>query len=104
MASCMFTAIITGLVLVITWLLNSTTKILKIIFNRRVQQTGAVEIDTKEHIYSHPDYTNKLKEFSSIGKETLYDVLRHGLKLGGDRPLFSFRNSSQEKFQSYSYK
>lgn len=104
MASCMFTAIVTGLVLVITWLLNSTTKILKIILKRPVKQTGAVEIDTKEHIYSHPDFTNKLQGFDSIGVETLYDVLLRGLKIGGDRPLFSFRNSSEEKFQSYSYK
>jgi hypothetical protein len=103
MESFIVTAIITGLVLVVTWLLNSSTKIFKIIFTRPVKQKGAVEIDTKEHIYSHPDFTDKLQDFNSIGVQTLYDVILRGLKVGKDRPLFSYRNSSEEKFQSYTY-
>ncbi len=104
MASFVLTAIITGLVIVVSLLLNSTTKIFKIIFKRPVKRKGAVEIDTKEHIYAHPDCADKLKDFSSLGVQTLYDVFLRGLKIGGDRPQFSFRHSSDEPFKSYTFK
>ncbi|CAF0881018.1 unnamed protein product [Rotaria sordida] len=104
MTSCMVTAIITGLVIIISLLVNSYTKILKIIFKKPIKSKGAVEIDTKEHVYAHPDCTGKLQDFSSLGVQTLYDVLLHGLKAGGDRPQFSYRKSSSEPFQSYTHK
>ena len=104
MPSVTLTAVITGLVIGITWLLNSCFSIFKIIFQKPAQRKGAVEIDPQEHVYAHPDYTDKLKEFSSIGLQTLYDVLQRGLKVGGDRPQFSYRQSSDEPFKSYTYK
>ncbi|CAF0941638.1 unnamed protein product [Rotaria sp. Silwood1] len=72
--------------------------------HRAVKRKGAVEIDPVEHIYAHPDCTDKLKDFSSIGVQTLYDVIQHGLQAGGNRPQFSYRKSSDEPFQSYTYK
>ncbi|CAF1016694.1 unnamed protein product [Rotaria magnacalcarata] len=104
MASFVITAIITILVVVITFLLNSYAKLFKIIFKRPVKQKGAVEVDTTEHIYAHPDCVDKLKDYNSIGVQTLYDVLLRGLDAGRDRPLFSFRKSSEEPFSSYTYK
>lgn len=98
------TAVITGLVVLITFFLQYGCKIFKILFTSPLPKIGAVEIDKKQHIYSHPDYTEKLKDFSSIGVETLYDVLARGLKVSANRPLFSFRSSSDEKFKSYTYK
>ncbi|CAF4949487.1 unnamed protein product, partial [Rotaria sp. Silwood1] len=71
--------------------------------HRAVKRKGAVEIDPVEHIYAHPDCTDKLKDFSSIGVQTLYDVIQHGLQAGGNRPQFSYRKSSDEPFQSYTY-
>jgi hypothetical protein len=104
MASLIFTGVITGLVILVSLLLNSTTKLFKIIFTKPVKRKGAVEIDKNEHIYAHPDYTDKLQDFNSIGVTTLYDVFLRGLKIGGDRPQFSYRHSSEEAFKSYSYK
>ena len=98
------TAVITGLVLLISLILQFGFKLFKILFTPPLPKIGAVEIDKKEHIYAHPDYTTKLKDFKSIGVETLYDVLLRGLKVSADRPLFSFRSSSEEKFKSYTYK
>ena len=63
-----------------------------------------MRIDTKEHIYTHPDYVDKLQDFSSIGVQTLYDVYLRGLNMGGDRPQFSYRDSSDEPFKSHTYK
>lgn len=104
MESYIITAIITSLVIVISLLLNAYTKILKIIFQRPAKRKGAVEIDPKEHIYANPDCAEKLKDFSTIGIQTIYDVLQRGIQAGGDRPQFSYRKSSEEKFQSYTYK
>ncbi|CAF0934304.1 unnamed protein product [Adineta ricciae] len=104
MAALLLTGVITGLVIIISLLLNSTTKIFKILFTRPVKKKGAVEIDKKEHIYAHPDHVDKLQDFDSIGVTTLYDVFMRGLKIGGDRPQFSYRLSSDEPFKSYTYK
>lgn len=104
MASFAITAVITGLVIVISLLLNSYVKLFKIIFKKPVKRKGAVEVDPVEHIYAHPECTEKLRDYSSIGIQTVYDVLLRGLKVGGDRPLFSSRKSSDEPFKSYSYK
>ncbi|CAF4026108.1 unnamed protein product [Adineta steineri] len=74
------------------------------LFCKPVKRKGAVEIDTKEHIYAHPDFADKLEDLSSIGLNTLYDVFLRGFKMGADRPQFSYRQSSDEPFKSYSFK
>jgi len=104
MASFLVTAIITILVIVISYLLNYFTKIFKILFTRPIKRKGAIEIDKKEHIYANPDLSNKLEDFDSTGIKTLYDVLQRGVKASGDRPLFSYRYSYNEPFKSYTYK
>ena len=103
MAGYLFPGIVAIVVIIIGYLVKST-KILKILFTRPVKPKGAVEIDKKEHIYAHPDYADKLQDFESLGLNSLYDVVMKGMENGGDRPQFSFRNSSEEKFQSYTYK
>lgn len=65
---------------------------------------GAIEIDRDEHIYVHPDYVKGLQDHQKFHLETGYDILEYGTKHYGDRPLFSFRSSSDEPFQSYTYK
>ena len=104
MSSLIITAIITSLVIVISSLLDRYFSIFKIIFKKPVKRMGAVEIDTEQHIYSHPNFTDKLQDFNTIGVRTLYEVLQRGLRLGGDRPQFSYRYSSDEPFKSYTYK
>ena len=104
MSSFVIIALFTGLAIGISFFLNFFFAIFKILFTKPIPPKGAVEIDKKEHIFAHPDYTTKLKEFKSIGVQSLYDVLERGLRAGGDRPQFSFRNSSEEKFKSLSYK
>ena len=103
MGSILVPAIVTVLVAIISFVIYST-KILKILFTKPLKRRGAVEIDTKEHIFAHPEFTDKLQDFNSLDVRTLHDVVEHGMKLGGDRPLFSYRTSSTEKFKSYSYK
>jgi hypothetical protein len=103
MESYLFPAIITVLVALVTYLIVYT-KILKIIFTKPLKRKGAVEIDKKERIYAHPDFTDKLQDYNSLEVKTLYDILLRGIKIGGDRPQFSYRYSSDEKFKSYSYK
>lgn len=104
MAISLLAALITSVVVGISLLLEFGCKIFKILFTSPLPNKGAVEIDRNEHIYAHPDYTTKLKDFNSIGVQTIYDVLRRGLQVGADRPHFSFRSSSNEPFQSYTYK
>ena len=65
---------------------------------------GAVEIDATEHIYVHPDYVKELQDHRKFNLETAHDILEYGTKQFSDRPLFSFRSSSDEGFQSYTYK
>lgn len=102
MAGYLFPAIVAVLVIIVGYIVKST-KILKILFSKPLKPKGAVEIDKKEHIYAHPDCADKLQDFESLGLTSLYDVVMTGMKYGGDRPLFSFRNSSEEKFKSYTY-
>lgn len=68
-----------------------------------MDSSRAVEIDTEEHIYAHPEYTKNLFDHQSLGAQTLYEVILHGMESYGDRPLFSYRNSSDQVFQSYTY-
>lgn len=65
---------------------------------------GAVEIDAKEHIYVHPDFVDQLQDHQAFGLRTAYDIIQHGTTQFSDRLLFSFRSSSDEQFQSYTYK
>jgi len=104
MASFFVTAIVTGLIIVVSYLLNSTTKIFKILFTKPIKRKGAIEIDKNEHIYANPDPIDKSDDIASTGIKTVYDVLQRGLKAGGDRPQFSYRYSSNEPFKSYTYK
>lgn len=77
----------------------------KILFRKPVKSPGALLIDEKERIYAHPAYGKEFKDFKEIGVSTLYDVIATGKRRAGDdRPLFSWRNSSEEKFKSLSYK
>ena len=70
----MLPAIATVLVAFVTYIIVST-KLLKIIFTKPIESKGAVEIDANEHIYAHPDFTDKLQDFSSLGMQTLYDLV-----------------------------
>ena len=65
---------------------------------------GAVEIDPVEHIYVHPDYIEELRDHRQFHLETAHDILEYGTKQFSDRALFSFRSSSDQSFQSYTYK
>jgi hypothetical protein len=96
--------LITGLVIGISVLIEYFFSLLEIIFKKPLLPKGAVEIDSNEHIYAHPDYTDRLQDHRDFGVETIYEALMHGLKIGGNRPLFSFRQASNQPFQSYSHK
>ncbi|CAF0850825.1 unnamed protein product [Rotaria sp. Silwood1] len=102
--SIMFVSIITGLVVVISALLNYLFSLLQILFKKPLPPKSAVEIDSKEHIYVHPDFANGTQDLSSLDAKTLYEVILHGIQLGGNRPHFSYRQSSDQTFKSYSHK
>ncbi len=104
MASIVVVGIITGLVILISVLIEYFTSLLQIIFKKPLSPKGAVEIDSNEHIYAHPDYADRLQDHHQFGVQTIYEALLHGLKVAGNRPLFSFRQSSDQPFQSYSHK
>jgi hypothetical protein len=100
----MFAIIITVSIIVISIVLEHCFSFFRILFKKPLPSKGAVEIDVQEHIYAHPDYTDKLQDHYSFGIKTLYEAILHGLKIGGDRPLFSYRDSSDQPFKSYSHK
>jgi hypothetical protein len=100
----MFAVIITALVITITVLIEYCFSFLQILFKKPLPPKGAVEIDATEHIYAHPDCVSQLQDPKSFGVQTIYEVLLHGLKIAGSRPLFSFRQSSNQPFKSYSHK
>jgi hypothetical protein len=104
MTSILFAATITGLVIAIGVLIEFCFSFFKILLKKPLSPKGAVEIDPNEHIYSHPDYTDQLQDHRLFGVQTTYEALLHGLKIAGDRPLFSFRQSSDQSFKSYSHK
>lgn len=95
--------LITGLVIVISVLLQFFFSIFEIIFKKPLPPKGAIEIDPVEHIYAHPDYAEKLQDPSTFDVQTIFDVIKRGVRVGQDNPQFSYRKSSEEKFQSYSY-
>lgn len=104
MASIIFAAIVTGLVMAISALSEFCFSVFEILFKKPLSPKSAVEIDTNEHIYAHPDWTDQLQDHRSFGIQTTHEAFLHGLKISGDRPLFSFRQSSDQPFKSYSYK
>ncbi|CAF4242216.1 unnamed protein product, partial [Adineta steineri] len=73
----------------------------QILFKKPLSPKGAVEIDSNEHIYAHPDYTEKLQDPKVFGIKTIYEAILHGLKLAGDHPLFSTRQASNPPFKSH---
>ena len=100
----MLAAVITVLVVALTALIEYCFSFLRILVKKPLLPTSAVEIDANEHIYAHPECTQGLRETESFGVKTLHDVLLHGVKLAGDRPLFSFREASNQPFKSYTHK
>ena len=95
---------ITGLVIVITALIEHFFSVFQILFKKPFSPKGAVEIDSNEHIYAHPDYARQLQDSKTFDVHTIYEVLQHGLQLSRDKPQFSFRYASNEKFKSYTYR
>ncbi len=103
MTSVIFVCITTGLVIAISALMEFCFSFLQIIFKKPLLPKGAVEIDPDEHIYAHPDYADRLLDHGSFGVKTIYEALLHGLEISRNRPLFSFRQSSDQPFQSYTH-
>jgi hypothetical protein len=99
----MFAVIITILVIAISILMEYCFSFFQILFKKPISPKGAVEIDPDEHIYAHPDYVDKLQDPSIFGVYTTYEALLHGLEIDGNRPLFSYRHSSDQPFKSYTY-
>jgi hypothetical protein len=100
----MFAIIISGLVIIITILIEYCFSLFQILLTKPLSPTGAVEIDANEHIYAHPDCTEKLLDHKSFGINTTYEAILHGLKISPDRPSISYRQSSNEQFKSYTHK
>ena len=97
-------AIVTIAVVAISLALQHFFSFFRILFTKPILSKGAVEIDPKEHIYAHPDFTDKLQDPNTLDVKTVYDTILHGLKIGADRPLFSYRQESGQPFKSYTYK
>jgi hypothetical protein len=97
-------AVITGLVIAISIFIERFFSLYQIIIKKPLLPKAAVEIDPVEHIYAHPDCTEQLQDHRDFGVKTVYEALLHGLRLGGDRPHFSYRTSSDQPFKSYSHK
>ena len=96
--------VVTILVVVISVLLQYFFSLFEILFKKPLPPKGAVEIDSKEHVYAHPDFADHLQDPKTFEAQTIYEGYLHGVKVGGDRPQFSYRQSSSEPFKSYSYK
>jgi len=96
--------IIAGLVIIITIVIEYCFSLFQILLKKPLSPTSAVEIDTNEHIFAHPNCTEKLLDHKAYGINTIYEAILHGLKIGQDRPGFSYRTSSNEKFKSYTHK
>ena len=99
----MFAVLLAAFVIFITVLLEYIFSFLKILFKKPLSPTGAVEIDPIEHVYAHPDCTQHLQETKAFGVDTLYGALQHGIQLAAKKPLFSFREASNQPFKSYTH-
>ncbi len=104
MASTLFVAIVTGLVIAISVLIEYCFSLFKMLFKKPLPPKGAVEIDTNEHIYAHPDYADRLQDHRSFGVQTTYEAFLNGLKIDENGPFLSSRQSSNQSFKSYTYK
>ncbi|CAF4175154.1 unnamed protein product, partial [Rotaria magnacalcarata] len=51
---------------------------------RTISSKGAVEIDANQHIYAHPEYSNKLFDYRTCGVTTLYEIMNEIYKLTHD--------------------
>jgi hypothetical protein len=100
----MFAIIITGLIIIISIFIEYCFSFFQILLKKPLLPTGAVEIDVNEHIYAHPDCTEELHDHNSFGVQTTYEAILHGLKISPNRPLFSYRQSSDQPFKSYTHK
>lgn len=98
-----FPIIIATLIIIIS-LLDYLFSLFQILFKNPIRPTAAAEIDSKEHIYAHPSCTKQLKDHSSYDVKTMYEILVKAFTSYGDRPQFFFRHSSDQPFQSYTYK
>ena len=45
---------------------------------------GAVEIDSTEHSYVHPDYVDQLQDHRAFNMHTVYDAIEHGIRTYGE--------------------
>jgi hypothetical protein len=99
----MLISIITGLVIFISVLIEFVFSFFTILFKKKLPPKGAVEIDVNEHIYAHPDYADHLQDPSTFDVNTIYEALLRGRRISPNRPHFSYRQSSNEPFKSYTY-
>lgn len=99
----MFTVLLAVFVVFTTALLEYLFSFFRIFLKKPLSPTGAVEIDLTEHIYAHPDCTQHLQETKAFGVDTLYGVLQHGIQLAAKKPLFSYREASNQSFKSYTH-
>jgi hypothetical protein len=104
MTSIIFVAIITCLVTAISILIDFLFSCFQILFKKPLLPKGAIQIDTNQHIYAHPDYTHQLQDHYSFGVKTAYEAILHGFKIAANRPSISFRQSSDQPFKSYTHK
>lgn len=73
-------------------------------YQRHLSTSGAVEIDQKEHIFAHPNFIQQVQDHRSFGVRTAYDIINQSGKTYSDRILFSYRSTSNQTFQSLTYK
>ena len=99
-----FIAIVTVTVVAISLALQYFFSFFRILFTKPIPPKGAVEIDAQQHIYAHPDFTDQLQDPGTLDVKTVYDILLRGLKIAAERPLFSYRQDSDQPFKSYTYK
>ena len=104
MTSIVLIGFLTSLVVLISTFIERFCSIFQILFQKPLLPKGAVEINAEERIYAHPDCVNQLQDHRQFGVQTAYEAILHGLKIARDRPLFSFRQSSDQSFQSYTHK
>lgn len=96
--------ITTAIVVILIVLLDHLFSLLKIIFKRPIKPTQAVEIDPKEHIYAHPKSKDGLMDPKVFDVHTIYEIMTNSVKLYGNRRQLSYRSSSDQPFQSYTFK
>lgn len=71
---------------------------------RKISSNGAIKLDTDQHIFTHPEYSKELFDYKKSGVTTLYEIIKRAANIYGTRPFFSYRNSFDQRFQSYTYR